>query len=299
MSAERAGGHPLAGMSLVVAVLAVSWAAILIRLADAGPLAIAFWRLFIATLVVAPLAAATRRPRPDSKSAAQPASSRLVVAAGVLLAIHFALWVGSLFLTTVASSVTLVTTQPVFAALVSRPLLGERTARRTWAAIALSLAGAAVIGFGDFGVSMSALVGDLMALAAAAAAAFYLVLGRRARHGGPLPVYLVKVNAVAALALLVPCVVTGTRLGGFSGATWLVFAGLAVGPHLAGHGLLNFAVRHLRAPAVNLALLGEPVLSTVYAVFLFGERPSGMFLAGAALVIGGVLVEFVRPGGRT
>jgi len=273
-------------VALAVAVVAVSWAAILVRMAEAPPLAIAFWRLALATAILSVPAWWLSSGRPSVRRQGP------MLAAGVLLGCHFALWISSLFRTTVASSVLLVSTQPIFAAMVAGPLLGEKPSRRTLWAIALTLAGSAVLAGGDAGMGAEALGGDAMALAAAAAAAIYLVLGRRARGSGPLPVYLWKVNLLAAATLLAVCLFSGTRLTGFRPATWVIFGALAAGPHLAGHGLLNFAVRFLPAPAVNLALAGEPLLSTGYAAALLGEQPRGSFYAGAALILLGVATEF-------
>ena len=140
-------------------------------------------------------------------------------------------------------------------------------------AIGFTVAGTAVLAAGDAasGPGSRILLGDAMALAAAAAAAVYLVLGRQARGSGPLPVYLFKVNGVAALVLLLTCLAARTPLLGFSARTWAILAAMAAGPHLAGHGLLNYAVRILPATTVNLALAGEPLLSTVYAMVLLDD----------------------------
>ncbi|MFQ5767022.1 MAG: DMT family transporter [Acidobacteriota bacterium] len=286
----RVSHPPPAILILVFAVVAVSWAAILIRLASAPPLAIAFWRLALACLMILPLV--IRRPlhRPPAASAGR------VIMAGVLLALHFGFWIWSLALTTISSSVLLTSTQAVFSGVLGHRLLRERTTRRTWLAIALTLAGVGFIGAGDVHVSGRVLLGDLMALAAAGAAAVYLILGRRGRKSGPLLIYLFNVNGVAAMVLLLSCLAAGIPLSGFPSGTWLVFLALALGPHLAGHGLLNLAVRQVPATSVQLALMGEPVLATIYAAFLLGERPGGWFYAGAALVLGGILMEFLPVG---
>jgi drug/metabolite transporter (DMT)-like permease len=285
----------LASAALLIAVIAVSWAAILIRVAEAPALAVAFWRLALATLILSPLAILRGLGRRGEGDAA---GGLLVTGAGVLLALHFALWIASLFRTTVASSVLLVSTQPIFTGFLAGPLLGEPPARRTWLAIALCVAGSVLIAGGDLSLGHQAVVGDLMALGAAAAAAVYLLLGRRARRRGPLPVYLWRVNGVASLALLAACLLAGEPLYGYPPATWAVFVALATGPHLAGHGLLNFAVRYLPAPVVNLSLTGEPILSTSYAMVLFDEWPGRWFYGGAVLILGGLTVQFARRGAR-
>jgi drug/metabolite transporter (DMT)-like permease len=277
-----------ASLALTVAVVAVSWAAILVRLAEAPALAIAFWRLALATLMLSLPAWWLSRGRPAA------AGHGMVLAAGLLLALHFGLWIGSLFLTSVASSVLLVSTQPLFAALVTRPLLGEKTSRTTLVAIGFTMIGTVVLGTGDVlaGGGARVLLGDAMALAAAGAAAVYLVLGRQARGTGPLPIYLWKVNGVAALAMLLACLVARVPLVGFTSGTWLTLGAMAAGPHLAGHGLLNLAVRTLPATTVNLALAGEPLLSTMYAMVLLAEWPLPAFYAGATLILIGLGVEF-------
>lgn len=280
-------GRSRARLAMIIGVLAVSWAAILIRMAAAPPLAIAFWRLTLATAILAPPAWWLSRGGRTVWRSQGP-----TLAAGILLGLHFALWISSLFHTTVASSVLLVSTQPIFAALATGPLLGEKPSRRTLFAITLTLAGSVVLTAGDASLGSEALWGDALALAAAAAAAVYLVLGRRERASAPLPVYLFKVNVVAAATLLVASLLGGIRLLGFTRTTWAIFAALAAGPHLAGHGLLNFAVRYFPAPTVNLALAGEPLLSTSYAAILLGEIPGVFFYAGAALILIGLLVEF-------
>ena len=278
-----------ASLALTVAVVAVSWAAILVRLAEAPALAIAFWRLALATLMLSLPAWWLSRGRPAAAG-----HHGMVLAAGLLLALHFGLWIGSLFLTSVASSVLLVSTQPLFAALVTRPLLGERTSRTTLVAIGFTMTGTVVLGAGDVlaGGGARVLLGDAMALVAAGAAAVYLVLGRQARGTGPLPIYLWKVNGVAALAMLLACLVARVPLVGFTSGTWLTFGAMAAGPHLAGHGLLNLAVRTLPATTVNLALAGEPLLSTMYAMVLLAEWPLPAFYAGATLILIGLGVEF-------
>jgi drug/metabolite transporter (DMT)-like permease len=132
-----------------------------------------------------------------------------------------------------------------------------------------------------------------MALAAAGAAAGYLILGRRARGSGPVSRYLWRVNGVAAMVLLGLCLAAGAPLWGYPPSTWAALFGLAAGPHLAGHGLLNLAVRSLQAPAVNLSLAGEPILATLYAAWLLAEMPRRWFYIGAVLVLAGLVVEFL------
>lgn len=278
MAPAHARGAAAAG--LAVAVFAVSWGSILVRLCEAPSLAIAFWRLALSTVVLVPVVLRTGRP---GRTALGPATL-----AGFFLAVHFATWISSLAFTTVASSVVLVSTTPVFTALLAPWFLGERPGPRAWAAVVLALGGSLAIAGGDLAVGGTAWVGDLLALVGAFAVALYFMIGRRVRETASFGVYLATVYAAAAVFLGGFAWVAGTALTGFPSATWGYLALLALVPNLLGHGLLNWSVRRLRALTVNLAVLGEPVLATAYAAGLFGEVPGAMFYLGGVLILAGV-----------
>lgn len=272
-----------ASLALMTAVAAISWAAILIRWCDAPSAGIAFYRLLFATAALAPLGVrgALRTPRH---------TRLLTLGAGLMLAMHFATWIASLRYTTVASSVTLVATLPVFAAALGPLWLGEKPGRRGLAGVALALIGVAVVSGGDWTLGARALGGDLLALLGALTGAVYLMIGRRVREQVAFLPYLLSVNGATTAFLLVFAVVSGARLGGYPGSTWLALVLLAGGPHLVGHGLLNWSVRRVRSFAVTLAVLGEPLLSTVYAALIFRELPAAWFYPGAVLIAAGVLL---------
>jgi len=213
---------------------------------------------------------------------------------------HFAAWIGSLTLTSVGSSVVLVSTQPIFGVILSRLFLKEAAAGRTIAGILVSLVGTAVIASGDLSSGSTGFAGDLLALAGAVFAAGYFLIGRGLRNAIPFGPYLAGVYgagaALLSLAFLVP-VGGPASLNLSHDLPWLIL--MAAGPGVAGHGLLNWSVRRVRAYVVNAALLGEPVLATLYAWGIFGEAPGPHLLAGGALVVGGlawVLREEVRGG---
>lgn len=270
----------VAAAALAAAVFAVSWGSILVRLCEAPSLAIAFWRLALSTVVLVPVVLGPGRP---GRTALGPATL-----AGLFLAVHFATWISSLAFTTVASSVVLVSTTPVFTALLAPWFLGERPGPRAWTAVVLALAGSLAIAGGDLAVGGTAWVGDLLALVGAFAVALYFMIGRRVRETASFGAYLATVNAAAAVFLGGFAWVAGTALTGFPSATWGWLALLALVPNLLGHGLLNWSVRRLRALTVNLAVLGEPVLATAYAAGLFGEVPGATFYLGGALILAGV-----------
>jgi drug/metabolite transporter (DMT)-like permease len=269
---------------LVVAVAAVSTSGPLVREAAAPALAVAFWRNGLASAGLVPVAVASRRRRDV------PARTWLLaVAAGLLLGAHFAAWISSLSLTTVAASVALVATQPVWTALIGRAT-GEHLAPAAWIGIGVALAGVIVITGVDVTGSGRALRGDALALLGGLLAAGYVTLGSVVRRRLTTTDYTAACYSVAAVALLVAALAAGQRLGGFRLRTWLCIAAITAGPQLLGHSVFNRLLRTVGPTTVSVAILGEIVGSTLLAVWWFGERPPAGLVPGAACIIAGVVL---------
>jgi drug/metabolite transporter (DMT)-like permease len=276
---------------LSLAVVFVSFGSIFVRLAAAPALAVAFYRVALASLLLLPLAGRDAR---RSWPALSPRARGLLLASGLALALHFATWIASLSYTSIASSVLLVNTAPLFAVFLSRVFLAERVPGVVLAAIPIALAGAALIAWGDWSGSPGTLGGNLLALAGAVTLAAYQVIGRGLRAALPLNAYVLGVWATAAAGLAGLAAVGGVHLWGFGGPTWLAFLALAVVPTIGGHGLVNKSLRSLPAPTVGLFLLGEPVGASVLAFFLFGEAPAPVTLAGGSIVLFALALVLVR-----
>lgn len=274
---------------LALGILCISFPAILFRYCDAPPLAAAFWRKGMAAAVLVPLVLFSWRRGTLDPRAVRGVAPRMG-GTGILLALHFACWFLSLRYTTVASSVVLVATQPVWAALFGWLFLRESIPRKDFAAIGLSMAGAALIGSGDWGSGTQALVGDALAVLAAICAAGYLTTGRSVRDRLPLAPWLLGVYATAAVCLGAAAGVTGDPFSGYGARSWLMLVLMALIPSTLGHNLLNYAVRHMQAHRVQLCVLVEPVVSTVLAALLFAETPGALFYPGAAMVFAAVAV---------
>jgi drug/metabolite transporter (DMT)-like permease len=276
---------------LVVAVFATAWAAPLIRLTTAPPLAIAAWRLTIASLVLGPLFAASGARLEWRAMTAR--DRRALVLAGVALACHFASWITSVRLTTVAASSVLVSLSPVFAWMLSRVFLGEQpTLRQSWG-ILLAVGGAVIIALGDTRAGASgALLGDALALVGALCGAIYFVIGRQLRSRLGLTAYVTPVYAVAALVLLGWAAARGEAFAPYAPRDWAIFAALAAGPMLIGHTGLNYALRHVPAWGVGAAALGDPIGAIVIAWFLpaIAERPGLVSLLGGACCLTGIVL---------
>lgn len=220
----------------------------------------------------------------------------LIAAAGLLLGLHFALWVPSLSYTTVASSVALVATQPIWAALIARAR-GEVVARQVWVGIGIALAGVVVLTGVDFGLSARALFGDVLALAGGCAAAAYVTVGSEVRRTVDTAVYTAGCYAVGGSALLVLCLVTRRELGGYDTETWLAIIGLVAGAQLLGHTLLNQVLRSLSATSVSVAILFEVIGAGIIAFFAFDESPPLAAAPAALLILTGTVVV-IRSGRR-
>lgn len=270
---------------LAVGVAAVSTSAPLIRLADAPALTVALYRNLVALLVLAPAAWWLARGELRALTRRDLAWCAL---GGAALAAHFATWITSVSLTTVASSTALVATVPVFVALAGSLWLGERVGRVGWAGIVLAIGGVVLLAGADLRVSGRALVGDLLALAGAALAGLYVLVGRGVRRRVPLLPYVVVVYAVAAVLLAPAVLARGDPLWGFTPGQWAALAAMGLVPQVLGHTAFNFLLGHVRADAVAVAVLGEPVGATLLALVLFAELPPPLALPGALLVLTGI-----------
>ena len=281
---------------LVVGVLAVSTSAPMIRLADAPPLAVAFYRNAFAAAALLPIALLRHR-----RELAELGSRRggALVLAGAFLAIHFASWIPSVTLTTVAASTVLgVGSQSVWAAVGARVFLGERVRRAALGGIAVALVGVVLISGTDFAVSPRAFAGDLLALVGAVTAAGYLLTGRRLRQRLSLAAYAGAVYGVCSVLLLVAAVVAGTPLSGFEPKVWLLFALMAAGPQILGHTVFNYLLRDLDATVVAVAIMGESVGASLLAVAFFGEVPPWSAVIGGALVLAGIYMAVTAQARR-
>jgi drug/metabolite transporter (DMT)-like permease len=278
---------PYAG--LAVGMVMVSTAAIAIRFAqrEAPSLSIAAWRLTLASLILAPVVLSRHR---DELARLTRSELMRATAAGLLLAVHFAAWISSLEFTSVAASVVLVATNPLFVGLLSPLLLGEPVPRLMFAGMLIAVVGSGVIGLDGLGGGNAPLVGDLLALAGAVCAAGYMMIGRTLRRKLTLLPYIFVVYGVAAITLLAVALASRQPMGGFTPETygWLLY--LALGPQLIGHTSFNWALRYLSAAYVTVTLLSEPIGSSLLAWLLLKEPPTRLEVLGGALILAGIAV---------
>ncbi|BCB85398.1 DMT family transporter [Phytohabitans suffuscus] len=281
---------PLTLAAIGLAVVSVSSSAPLIAYAAAPALAIAFWRNFLAVGVLGPAALVRRRAElRDMVIGDRRREARYSALAGVALAVHFATWMPSAQLTSVATATALVATQPVWQGLLALAQ-GRRLRPVMWLGIGIAVVGALLATGADLGTSGKAIVGDLLALAGAMAAAVYTGLGERARTVLSTTTYTLVCYSVCAAALLVVCLVGGVRLGGYGHTTWLAVLGIVAGAQLLGHSMFNYALRKVSATTVSMLILLEVPGAALIAWLWLGQVPPAAAYPGLALLVAGVAV---------
>ena len=281
-------------LTLFIGVLAVSFAAIFIRLAEAPPLVIATYRLAIASVILIPIASIKSR---KSLKKLSRQDILLILLSSIFVALHFSLWITSLSYTSIASSVVLVTAHPAFVAVISYFLWGERVNKLTIGGIAVAIIGIVFINYsGLTGLTFGSrpILGDLLALIAGFSMGAYLIIGRQLRARIDILSYLTILYTCSAVILLVATVSFGYSLSGYSTTTYVMMVLLALVPQLIGHSSLNLAVRLMPVTLVSVTILGEPVGATLLGYFILGEIPTTNEIVGGLLILGGIFLVMRR-----
>lgn len=253
---------------------------------------IAFWRCAVGGVVLLPWALRARRSHPVARD-----DIRRLLAAGGFLALHFALFLGSIAFTSVASAATFATTSAVFVAVGGIAYLAEHPSRRTWVGIAVTMVGAVAIGAGDLGaddLGPRALLGDVIAFASAAFVSGYLLVARRVRSRVHATTFSVVVYLTAAAVLLVLATAVGAPLTDLTTTQWLAIGGIIVGPQLLGHTIFTTLLSSVPATVIGVVVLAEPVLATLLAWGFLGQLPAPTYWFAAPVVLAGVAMATVR-----
>ncbi|MBV6700831.1 DMT family transporter [Kitasatospora aureofaciens] len=287
--------HPLPTLDLLllaVSIGGISLSAPLISATAAPALAIAFWRNVMSVGVLGPYA--LLRHRAELRGIGRRALL-LAVAAGALLAVHFALWMPSLRMTSVASATALVTTTPLWTILLMR-MFGVRAPRLVWSGMCVAFAGVLVLTGVDLSLSSRAMLGDSLALAAGLAAAGYMLLGAEVRKTVSTTAYTLVCYATTAVVLLGICLAAGTPLAGWSAGAWWQIALLMVTAQLLGHSLSSRVVRTLGPSVTSTAILLETPGAALIAALWLGQWPPAAALPAVVLILLGLVL--VARGGR-
>jgi len=272
---------------LICGILGVSTGSIFARLADAPALVTAAYRVGLASLILIPLAYWRARDELRNLSFHD---IKLGILSGLFLALHFASWISSLDYTAIANSVVLVNTIPLWVGLFSPLIAKDRIRRATVISIIVSVIGGAIIGFGDFATGGKALLGDLLAIVGAVCAAIYLLLGRSLRRKLSLLSYVAICYGSAALFLWLVVLFLKLPITGYSTQTVAAFWAMALISQIIGHNSYNWALKWFSTSLVAVALLGEPVGSTILAYIIFNEGLTWTKFIGGLFILSAIYI---------
>jgi len=287
-------------LAIVIAVASASSAAILIRLAlqeSMPPALIAGARLFIAAVVLTPLTLKSYWSHILKLS-----RNELMLAAlsGIFLAIHFIAWVSSLQYATVLVSVVIVSSVPIWVAMLEVIFLSIRLSRPVVIGLLIALTGGISIslplGGSEAGaapasaVENATLLGASLAWIGALAISAYMLIGRKLRARLPLIPYIWLVYGIATLVMTAVILLTATPVFGFSSEGYWVLLVMGLVPQLLGHSAVNFVLEYFPATLVSLFSQLEPIGSAVLAFILFSELPPAQQIIGSGIIITGVFL---------
>jgi drug/metabolite transporter (DMT)-like permease len=276
-------------LAMLVSIAAVSTASILIRWSNAPAVIIAMYRMVFSVLMLLPFFIWNGGIGKLYKVGTRNLLG--LIGVGVVLAIHFASWITSLGLTSVASSVIFVHIDPLFVAVISHYFLKDRITRRVLAGILISLVGVSIVTLGDASSGGSNLTGDLLALVGGVMLGIYILGGRHFRGYLDLTTYVTPVYASAAVVLFLMSLATGAPLTGYPTQEYILFLVIALVPMIFGHTLYNWALKYVTAPVVSVSLLGEPIGASILAFFLLNETPNTHVILGGVVTMVGILLS--------
>jgi drug/metabolite transporter (DMT)-like permease len=277
--------HPI--IMIVVGVMGISMSSIFVKYSTAPSAVTAAYRLLWTILLMSPITFANREIRQELFHLNRK-NLLLSILSGVFLAFHFTLWFESLRHTSVASSTTIVCTEVIWVSLGYALFLKGRMQFKAVLAIAVTLAGSALIAFADSSAGGDHLYGDLLSLLAAITVAAYVLLGRVVRETVSTTVYTFVVYSACAAMLLCFCLVQGSPLLGYGPSGIVVGLLLAIFSTILGHSIFSWCLKYFSPSFVSASKLCEPVVAALLAGILFGESPAMLQLAGGALILGGV-----------
>jgi drug/metabolite transporter (DMT)-like permease len=272
---------------LFLGILAISWSAVFVRLCDAPAAVIAVYRLGLSVIILLPGALCARR----SATVGFPRGSAWWIAlSGLCLGLHFITWIEAVQRVPVVVAVTLSSTHPIFVAVLSRLLLGERFGGLQAVGAALAVLGSTGMGWAGGFQGSGEWEGYACAVGSALFFSGYMIAGRKLRRTMDLLSYVVPTYATAGVLLGLGAAATGLSLVGYSGQTFLMFLLLAVVPTAIGHSSLNFALGHVSATLVAVSVLGEPIGATLLAALLLGEIPGPLKIVSGLVILTGIFV---------
>lgn len=282
---EKPSVHP--SIPIVIGVISISFAAILVKLSNAESGVIAFYRMLLSVLIMAPIFFAKYTYEIKELTKRDWIFSSI---AGIFLAFHFIFWFESLNYTSVASSTVLVTLQPLFTFIGTYLFFKESLSVKTITSGFIAIIGSVLISWGDFGISGAALYGDMLALLACAFVSAYMLFGQDVRKRISLITYTMVVYSASTICLFFYVLFKDESFGPYPGIEWLWFLLLAIVPNLLGHSLFNWALKWVSTNVISIVVLFEPVGASILAYILFNETLIPTQVVGGIIVLIGIIL---------
>ena len=272
-------------IALFAGATAIASSALFVKVSETGPVATAFWRVFLALplLWVWALAGGWHAHAENYR-----ARRGWMWAAGIFFVGDLAVWHWSILLTSVANATLLANLAPIFVTLAAWLIFRRAPTAIFLAGLSLALAGMALLIGGDFSLADRALVGNLLGVLTAMFYAGYQMVVTRLRADISTASIMAWSSAITALVLLPLALASGEQLLPGTAMGWLKLAGLALISQVAGQSLIAYAMAHLPATLSSVALLLQPVIAALLAAVLLGEALQPLQIAGGIMMLAGI-----------
>lgn len=277
---------------LFISIISVSIAAIIIVTIDAPPLSIAFYRMLFTTLIILTLIILNKKYILELKKISKKTFLSMIII-GLILAVHFALWITSLKLTSIASSVILVSVHPIIVGPVSHYFFKEKLSIINLIGILLSIFGVIILVYGNYGflsLTIDSIEGNILAFLGGIAAGLYILGGRKTRKKISIIPYVFIVYSSSTIALFIICIIFNSQLYNLNIIDYQLILLMAIVSGIFGHTVYNWVLKYIRTSIVSVALLGEPLASTVFAIIIpwINQVPSIYTIFGGVIILSGI-----------
>lgn len=276
---------------MTIGIISISFGSILIRFtSDVHPIMIATYRLSFSSIILITIL----KIRKISFAHLSKKEWLLCTLSGLFLSLHFITWITSLSYTSIASSVVLVTMNPVFVGLLAFIFLKEKLHIYLIGGILLSVAGSIILTIGDSGgldfTNTRALTGNLLALTGALMVSLYLLIGSQIRKNIDLMTYITTVYSISAIILIITSFFLNLDFTGYKTSSYIYMLLLAILPQLIGHTSYNWALKHLQSSMVAITTMGEPIGASILAYLIFKESITIIQGIGIALIFMAIML---------
>ncbi|QYK60257.1 DMT family transporter [Paenibacillus sp. S25] len=278
--------HPY--ILLLISILSVSISSIMIKSSDTPTSVAGMYRLYMSVLIMLPFV-----PWKMFRSLEMNKKDwSTVFIAGLFLGLYFLFWMESLVYTSVASSMVILSLQPLFVMMGSYFMFRERANILTILCLIAALVGSIVIAWGDIGISREALIGDGLSLVGTILVSAYMLAGQKVSHKINANLYSVIVFFIGGSIMLVYNLLNHYSLIEYDSSDWMYFLLLAVIPTIFGQYIFNLLLKSMGATTVSVGIIGEPVLAIILAYLFLGEIISAFQFIGGIMTLFGMGMYF-------